>query len=363
MGRSREDVVERGGGDGARELLEVDAPVAVGVSLLDHPRELLDGERVAEPGHGVRELGRGDEPVAVAVEDGEEPAELVLGVGGAVGEEVGCHERDELGELDEAVGVGVGAGDERVELVGAGRESQGPEQGPQLQLRQAAVGVAVEGAEDLPELRQLVVVQPGLLLLRRRLADGGGHGGAAPPDGLRRRGGRWLVRGGVDGGVSGGGVAHVGIGRRGRRRGGGHELGGAAGEVGSWRGWRPGMADQEWRGTYYSQYERARARGIQCTTDIALFFLHPWHGTAPRAGTRDVAAGRSEPETCWKGQSQTRGAQVNDRRESFGTKAHASVSESLCNYCRESSSPNAHLLSWVDLKSCIIVASAFYLFI
>jgi len=185
---------------------------------------------VAEPGHGVRELGGGDEPIPVAVEDGEELTELVLGVRGPVGEEVGGDERDEFGELYEAVGVGVGAGDERVELVGAGRQAQGPEQGAQLQLRQAAVGVAVEGPEDLPQLRQLVVVQPWLLLLLRRLADGGGHGhgaAAAPSDAchrrLQRRGGgrRLLVRGRSVGGGGRGRVAHVQIsGARGGRRGG-----------------------------------------------------------------------------------------------------------------------------------------------
>jgi hypothetical protein len=189
VGRSGEDVVKCGGGDGARELLEIDAAVAVDVCLLDHSRELLDGERVAEPGHGVRQLGRGDEPVAVAVEDGEELAELVLGVRGPVLEEVGGHERHKLGELDEVVGVGVGTGDERVELVGAGRQAQGPEQGAQLRLRQAAVGVAVEGPEDLLQLRQLVVVQPRLMLLRC-LGDCLGHGAAAPSDAchVRRRG-------------------------------------------------------------------------------------------------------------------------------------------------------------------------------
>jgi hypothetical protein len=225
VGRSGEDVVKCGGGDGARELLEIDAAIAVGVCLLDHSRELLDGERVAELGHGVRQLGRGDEPVAVAVEDGEELAELVLGVRGPVLEEVGGHERHKLGELDEAVGVGVGTGDERVELVGAGRQAQGPEQGAQLQLRQAAVGVAVEGPEYLPQLRQLVVVQPRLLLLRC-LGDCLGHGAPAPSDAchVRRRGSRRLVRGGIDNVVpgSGGGgrgrVAHVQIRRRGGRR-------------------------------------------------------------------------------------------------------------------------------------------------
>uniref|UniRef100_A0A0A8XUJ0 Uncharacterized protein n=1 Tax=Arundo donax TaxID=35708 RepID=A0A0A8XUJ0_ARUDO len=237
MDGSGEDVVECCGGDGARELLEVDASVTVGVGLLDHAGELLDGEGVAELGHGVCELGGGDESVAVAVEDAEEPAELVLGVGGAIGEEVGGDERDELGELDEAVGVGVGALDERVELVGAGLEPQRAEEGPQLQLRQAPVGVAVEGPEDLAELRQLVIVQPRLLLLR--VADGGGHCAAGTAGGLRRRGGRWLiVRGDVAGG--GGGVAHVGIGRRGGR-GGGEDLGGAAGRR------RRMMDDLGWR--------------------------------------------------------------------------------------------------------------------
>jgi hypothetical protein len=306
IGRSGEDVVERRGGDGARELLEVDPAVAVGVGLLDHPRELLDGERVAELGHGVRELGRGDEAVAVAVEDGEQLPELVLGVWGSVDEEVGGHERDELGELDEAVGVGVGAGDERVELVGAGLEAQGPEQGAELQLREAAVGVAVEGAEDLPQLLQLVVVQPRLLLLlRRRLADGGGHGAAAPPGGRRglwRRGGRWLLRGGVDGVVSGsgggggrGGVAHVEIGRRGGRRG-GRRIGWSGRRRRILEGrWRPGMSDQVVERHVVLVYERARPGYTADKAQLALLAVAR-HGTTRRnsgRGCRLERAGQS----------------------------------------------------------------------
>lgn len=122
--------------------------------------------------------------------DLEEPAELVLGVGGAVVEELGSDEGDELGELDEAVGAGVRAVDDGVELVGAGLEAEGAEEGAQLQLRQAAVLVAVEGPEDLPQLRQLVrvVLRPRLRLRLLLLLIGCGGGVRVVSGGGGRRG-------------------------------------------------------------------------------------------------------------------------------------------------------------------------------
>ncbi|CAL9133068.1 unnamed protein product [Musa acuminata var. zebrina] len=152
-------IVEGGGGDGLGELLEVDAAVAVGVGLLDHAGELAGGEGVAELGHGVGELRGGDVPVAVAVEHLEQPAELLLGVGGFGSDELRGDEGHELGELDEAVGVGVGPVDQGFQLVVAGLEADGAEEGAQLQLGEAAVLVAVEGAEDFAKLPQLLVVQ------------------------------------------------------------------------------------------------------------------------------------------------------------------------------------------------------------
>uniref|UniRef100_J3L0B7 Uncharacterized protein n=1 Tax=Oryza brachyantha TaxID=4533 RepID=J3L0B7_ORYBR len=198
-----EDVVEGGGSDGAGELLEVDAAVAVGVSLLDHA-------------------------------DVEEAADLVLGVGGAVVEELGRDEGDELGELDEAVGVGVGALDEAVQLVGAGLEAERAEERPELQLRQAAVAVAVEGAEDLPQLAQLVVAQRRVWLLLL--------GAAAPAGDDEGRGRlRRLACGGggcveVSGGGGGGWLAHRSV-----RVGWNESEWVVAGEGGAprvWAGWR-----------------------------------------------------------------------------------------------------------------------------
>ncbi|CAL9081224.1 unnamed protein product [Musa textilis] len=127
-------IVEGCGDDGLGELLEADAPVAVGVGLLDHAGELGGGEGVAELGHGVDELGGGDVPVAVAVEHLEQPEELLLGVGGLGRQELRGDEDHELGELDEAVGVGVGPLDEGIQLVGARLEAQGAEEGTQLEL-------------------------------------------------------------------------------------------------------------------------------------------------------------------------------------------------------------------------------------
>ncbi|CAD5194403.1 unnamed protein product [Musa acuminata subsp. malaccensis] len=157
-------IVEGCGGDGLGELLEADAPVAVGVGLLDHAGKLGGGEGVAELGHGVDELCGGDVPVAVAVEHLEQPEELLLGVGGLGRHELRGDEDHELGELDEAVSVGVGPLDEGIQLVGARLEAQGAEEGAQLELGEAAVVVSVEGAEDLPELCQLLVVQPHRIL-------------------------------------------------------------------------------------------------------------------------------------------------------------------------------------------------------
>ncbi|PKI68761.1 hypothetical protein CRG98_010818 [Punica granatum] len=75
-----------------------------------------------------------------------------------VGEERGCHEGHELGELHKAV-VGVGPLGECLELLGIGLEPDQPEERAELELGEAAVSVLVEGAKDLAELRDLVLVQ------------------------------------------------------------------------------------------------------------------------------------------------------------------------------------------------------------
>lgn len=100
-------VVEGGGGDGLRELLEVNPTITISVSLLDHAGELLGGEGVAKAGHGMGKLRGGDESIAIAIKHTEKLAELVLGVGRLGREEIGGDEGHELGELHEAIGVGV----------------------------------------------------------------------------------------------------------------------------------------------------------------------------------------------------------------------------------------------------------------
>ncbi|PKI62569.1 hypothetical protein CRG98_016991 [Punica granatum] len=99
-------------------------------------------------------------PFPIPIEQLEDPPQLLLRVGRLVGagEERRCHEGHELGELHEAV-VGVSPLGECLELLRAGLELDRSKERVELELGEAAVSVLVEGAEDLPELRDLVLVQ------------------------------------------------------------------------------------------------------------------------------------------------------------------------------------------------------------
>jgi len=100
-----------------RELLKIDHPIAVGVSLFDHPGQLLRRESVAQPRHGVSQLRRRDEAVPVAVEHSEQLPQLLIRVGRFGRKQLRRHQRDELGELDQAVVVGVRSLDKHLQLV------------------------------------------------------------------------------------------------------------------------------------------------------------------------------------------------------------------------------------------------------
>ncbi|PKI58506.1 hypothetical protein CRG98_021108 [Punica granatum] len=99
-------------------------------------------------------------PFPIPIEQLEDLPQLFLRVGRLVGvrEDRGCHEGHELGELHEVV-VGVGPLGECLELLGAGLELDRLEERAELELGEATVSVLVEGAEDLMELRDLVLVQ------------------------------------------------------------------------------------------------------------------------------------------------------------------------------------------------------------
>lgn len=100
-----------------RELLKVDHPIAVGVSLSDHPGQLLRRESVAQLRHGVSQLRRGDEAVSVAVEHSEQLPQLLLRVGRFRRKQLRRHQRHELGELHQAVVVRVRSLDKHLQLV------------------------------------------------------------------------------------------------------------------------------------------------------------------------------------------------------------------------------------------------------
>jgi len=86
------------------ELLVVDLPVTIDVSLADHLVDLLVRELLAQVGHDVTELGGGDETVTVLVEDLERLQDLLLGVGVL---HLAGHHSQELREVDGAAAVGV----------------------------------------------------------------------------------------------------------------------------------------------------------------------------------------------------------------------------------------------------------------
>lgn len=157
--QSSPGVVEGGGGDGLRELLEVNPTITVSVSLLDHAGELLGGEGVAEASHGMSELCGGDESIAIAIKHTEKLAELVLGVGRLGREEIRGDEGYELGELHEAIGVGVRLLDQRLQLIRAGLQPKRSEKRSELQLRQTSIIVPIERSENLSQLSELLVIQ------------------------------------------------------------------------------------------------------------------------------------------------------------------------------------------------------------
>jgi len=99
------------------ELLKVYHTIAVGVSLFDHPGQLLRRQGVPQPRHGVSQLRRRDEAVPVAVEHPEKLPQLLVRVGRFRRKQLRRHQRDELGELHQAVVVGVRSLDEHLQLV------------------------------------------------------------------------------------------------------------------------------------------------------------------------------------------------------------------------------------------------------
>lgn len=111
-------------------------------------------------GHGSGELGGGDVAVSVAIERPEDLRELLL-VDEDLRVHVGQDGGDELVELDGAVSVGVHVGEEDVELVTGGLDAQRPEQGGELELGEAAVGVHIEAHEDVFQLLQLIGAERG----------------------------------------------------------------------------------------------------------------------------------------------------------------------------------------------------------
>lgn len=137
------------------ELVEANDTVAIAVGLGHHRGELVVGEGMAHLGHGAGELRRRDIAVAVTVEGAEDLEQLLL-VDENLLVEVGHDGVQELVELDVSVAVFVHVGEQSVYLIAGGFDSEGAEEGRQLEVREAAVGVHVEAFEYVAELFDLV---------------------------------------------------------------------------------------------------------------------------------------------------------------------------------------------------------------
>merc|ERR1711943_154737 len=86
------------------ELLVIDLPVTIDVSLPNHLVDLLVGQLLAQIGHNVTQFRRTDESVPVTIEHLESLDELLLGVGVF---HLPGHKGQELGEINGAVSIGV----------------------------------------------------------------------------------------------------------------------------------------------------------------------------------------------------------------------------------------------------------------
>lgn len=148
---------EIGGGFGhdGGEFVEANYAVAVNVGESHHLGELAVGKRLAHLGHGTGELGGGDVAIAVAIERSENLQQLFL-IDEDIVVHIGENGIDQFLEFDGAVAVGIHVGEERVELVAGGLDSKGAEERPELELREAAIGVHVEAPENVLQLLQLV---------------------------------------------------------------------------------------------------------------------------------------------------------------------------------------------------------------
>lgn len=127
---------------------------------------------MAHLGHGTGELGGGDVAIAVAIERSEDLQQLLL-IDENIVVHVGENGIDQFVEFDGAVAVGIHVGEERVELVAGGLDAEGAEEGAELELGEAAVGVHVEAPENVVQLLELVGLN-------------GSHGfGSSPNDSTR----------------------------------------------------------------------------------------------------------------------------------------------------------------------------------
>lgn len=143
------------------ELVKAYDAIPIGVGLVHHVGELAVRQGVAHLRHGPRELGGGDVAVAVPVEGPEHLEQLLLVYENLLVIHVGEDGVGELVKLDVAVAVLVHVGEEGVELVPGGLDAERPEEGGELQVGQAAVGVHVEVVEDLSQLLHLVHLELG----------------------------------------------------------------------------------------------------------------------------------------------------------------------------------------------------------
>lgn len=153
---------KNGGGPGhdGGELLEADDAVTVGVCLPHHLRQLAVRQGMAHLGHRPGQLSRRDVAVAVAVKQPEHLRQLLLVDKDLLGH-VGQQGTDQLVKLDRAVAIGVHVGEHGVDLVAGRLEAKGAEEGGELELREAAIGVHVEAREDVPKLLQLLGLEGG----------------------------------------------------------------------------------------------------------------------------------------------------------------------------------------------------------
>ncbi|KAK7850189.1 dolichol-phosphate mannose synthase subunit 2 [Quercus suber] len=87
------------------ELLKINHPISIQISLLDHPSQLLCSKRMPQLGHRMGQLGRGDKPISISIKKPKQLPQLVICIWRLSWKEVRCHKCYKLRKLNQTVAV------------------------------------------------------------------------------------------------------------------------------------------------------------------------------------------------------------------------------------------------------------------